>query len=132
MRVTILFLLFPFLMAFGQQTPFKDGMYVNNKEMVYAIEIGNNGTEVKLYLREDENDKATDYKIFNSGTIGRVKYKYFVQHLDGPKISQRRQKELRIEMKEGVIVMQTYALLNDFYDTFKVYSDEIEYQPQTN
>lgn len=132
MKATILFLLFPFLSAFGQQTPFRDGIYSNENEMVYAIEIYDNGTGVKMYLRENQDDKSIDYKIFNTGVIGKVKYKYFVQRLDGPKFSKRRQKELRIEMKDGIIVMQTYALLNNFYDTFTVYSDEIKYQSQSN
>jgi hypothetical protein len=133
MNKIILLLLFPFLVSFGvEPSPFKDGKYINDKEMMYAVEIFNNGSEIKLFLQKDPNDKLHDYKTFISGKIVRIKHKYFIQRLDGTQFSKRRQKELEIENRDGKIVFQTYCILNDFYDTFTVYSDEIKYEFKDN
>jgi hypothetical protein len=133
MKQLFLLLVIPFLVSSSAvPSPFKDGKYVNDSEMVYAVEIFNEGTEIRLYMQQDENDKSHDYKTFISGTIGRVKHKYFVQRLDGTHISKRRQKELEIKIEDGKIIMQTYCMLNDFYDKFKVYSDESKYEFKGN
>src|SRR6187402_411409 len=95
MRQLFLLLVLPFLVSFSAgPSPFRDGKYVNDREMVYAVEIFNEGTEIRLYMQQDETDKSHDHKTFISGTIGRVKHKYFIQLLDGTHISKRRQKEL--------------------------------------
>jgi hypothetical protein len=133
MNKIIILLLFPLLLSFkADPFPFKDGKYINDSEMMYAVEIFNEGTEIRLYMQQDENDKSHDYKTFISGTIGRVKRKYFVQHLDGTHISKRRQKELEIKIRDGKIVFNTYCVLNDFYDQFKAQSDELNYEFKGN
>ena len=132
MRKLFLLVILPFLGSFDEDPFPKDGKYLNDKEMVYAIEIFNNGTEIKFYLRENENDKSTDFKTFNTGKIVKIRNRYFIQRLDGPKFSKRQQEELLLQFKNGKISFFTYKLLNNFYDTFTVYSDDLYYEYQTN
>jgi len=131
-KIFILLMMLPLLLSFEQEKPFKDGKYTNLDEMVYAVEIFDNGTKIRFYLRDDEKDKSYDMKTFISGDIRKVKYKYFIQRIDGTHISKRRQKELEMKTDGDAVVFQTYYLLNDFYDEFTVNSDELKFKPQSN
>lgn len=133
MKITlILLLLVPMWVTHAQPSFPKDGKYLNDKEMVYAIEIFNEGTAIKFFLREDEKDRTADFKTFNTGKIVKIKERYFVQRLDGPKFSKRPQKELRLQFEGQQVSFATYKLLNNFYDTFTIYSDDLHYEYQSN
>ena len=131
MKSLFLFFMLPLLLAFEQDSPFKAGKYTNATSLIYAIEILDNGSRIKFFLKENENDKAGDTVFYNYGKIVRIKKRYFVQRIDGNHISKRRQKILEIKLKDNQIVFAANNLLNNFYDEYTLYSDDIKFDYQS-
>ena len=129
--IFFLFLMIP-LFSFGPDETFKDGKYTNPDEMVYAVEIFENGSKIRMYLHDSETDNATDKKIFVTGEIVKIKYKYFVQRLIGTHFSKRRQQELEIKMEGTAVVFRKYNVMNNFYEKFPSNFDELKFQYQSN
>lgn len=131
MKPLFLFFMVPLLFAFEQDTPFKGGRYTNSSSLIYAIEILNDGSRIKFLLKENENDSANDSKFYNYGQIVRIKKRYFVQRMTGNHISKRQQKILEIKLKDNRIVFAANNLLNNFYDEYTLYSDDIIFDYQS-
>ncbi|SDJ83874.1 hypothetical protein [Flavobacterium noncentrifugens] len=130
MKRLFLFAMVP-LLSFQQDSPFKGGKYTNATSLIYAIEISNDGDRIKFFLKENENDAPGDAKFCVYGEIVRIKKHYFVQRLNGNHISKRQQKKLEMKLEGTTVIFAANNLLNDFYDDYTLYSDDIkfEYQP---
>ena len=131
MKPLFLFFMVPLLLAFEQDSPFKGGRYTNATSLIYAIEILNDGSRIKFLLKENETDTAGDSKFYNYGEIVLIKKRYFVQRITGNHISKRQQKILEIKLKDNQIVFAANNLLNNFYDEYTLYSDDIKFDYQS-
>lgn len=128
-KVIILFLM-PFIMAFQQSETLKDGKYlsVKDREVVYAIEILNNNTDIKFYLRENEADESSDWKTFGTGKIVKVKDKYFIENIISKNKPYSTDKKVEMKIKGTIIQFKTFHLLSHLYSSFSQFSDNIQFE----
>jgi hypothetical protein len=128
-KVLILFLI-PFMMAFQQSETLKDGKYHNVKarDVVYGIEIFNNNTEIKFYLRENEDDESSDWKTFGVGKIVKLKDKYFIENITSKNIPYSTDKKVEMKIKGNIIQFKTFHLLSHLYSSFTQYSDNQQFE----
>lgn len=128
-KVIILFLM-PYMLAFQQSENLKDGKYHNIKtrDVVYGIEIINNNTEIKFYLRENENDESSDWKTFGTGKIVKVKDKYFIENIISKNIPYNKDKKVEMKIKGDIIQFKTFNLLSHLYSSFTQYSDNQQFE----
>jgi len=130
MKKAIILFLIPFMMAFQQSETLKDGKYNNVKarDVVYAIEIFNNNTEIKFYLRENEDDESSDWKTFGVGKIVKVKDKYFIENITSKNIPYSTDKKVEMKIKGNIIQFKTFHLLSHLYSSFTQYSDNQQFE----
>ena len=128
-KVIILFLM-PFMMAFQQSETLKDGRYLSlkDREVVYAIEILNNNTDIKFYLRENEADESSDWKTFGTGKIVKVKDKYFIENITSKNKPYSTDKKVEMKIKGTIIQFKTFHLLSHLYSSFAQFSDNIQFE----
>ena len=120
----------PFMMAFQQSETLKDGTYlsVKDREVVYAIEILNNNTDIKFYLRENEADESSDWKTFGTGKIVKVKDKYFIENIISKNKPYSTDKKVEMKIKGNIIQFKTFHLLSHLYSSFSQFSDNIQFE----
>ena len=120
----------PFMMAFQQSETLKDGKYlsVKDREVVYAIEILNNNTDIKFYLRENEADESSDWKTFGTGKIVKVKDKYFIENIISKNKPYSTDKKVEMKIKGNIIQFKTFHLLSHLYSSFSQFSDNIQFE----
>lgn len=128
-KVIILFLM-PFMMAFQQSETLRDGKYlsVKDREVIYAIEISNNNTDIKFYLRENEADEYSDWKTFGTGKIVKVKDKYFIENIISKNKPYSTDKKVEMKIKGTIIQFKTFHLLSHLYSSFSQFSDNIQFE----
>lgn len=124
----IVLLLLPILMSFTQSESFKDGTYTNKSELIYGIEILNNSTQIKFYLRKSEDDKVMDWKTFKTGTIIKEKNKYYIQTINYDSRVYEKSEKLEFKIKDNIIEFKSFDLLKNFYPSVTIYSNKIKYQ----
>lgn len=130
MKKLIILFLIPFMMAFQQSETLKDGKYlsVKDREVVYGIEILNNNTEIKFYLRKNEEDESSDWKTFGVGKIVKIKDKYFIENITSKNIPYSTDKKVEMKIKGNIIQFKTFNLLSHLYSSFSRFSDNLEFE----
>ncbi len=130
MNKILIFFLFPFLTTAQQDKMPKDGRYlaVYRQDVVYAIDISNNNTEIKFYIKENEEDKNYDYKIFGSGNIVKIKDKYFIENITSNNKPYDSHSKIEMKVKGNILQFKTYKLLSQLYSTFVQYSDNLKFE----
>ena len=127
-KILLLFLL-PFLVAAQQDQTLKDGKYLafDKHDDIYAIEISN-GSGIKFYFKENEDDKNYDYKIFGTGKIVKHIDKYFIENVTSKNRPYNKQAKIEMKVKGNILQFKTYKLMSQLYSSFVQYSDNLKFK----
>jgi hypothetical protein len=130
MKITTILFFLPFLMTAQQDETLKNGKYlaIDRHDDVYAIEISNNNTEIKFYIKENEEDKNYDYKIYGTGSIVKVNNKYFIENITSKNKPYDSDSKVEMKVKENILQFKTFKLMSRLYNTFVQYSDNLKFE----
>ncbi|MGK4568563.1 hypothetical protein [Flavobacterium sp. 3HN19-14] len=126
MKLKLLISVLPLFLLF--QDGIIDGRYKNQKhDAVYGAEISQNGSQIKFYVKKDENgpDDMTQYA---TGTIVKVNQKYYIENIKSPFLSEPKTDKLEMKIKGGVLEFKSYRLMSNLYDQIIVYSKNIKFE----
>jgi hypothetical protein len=130
MKKIILLLILPFLLSFNQENQLKDGKYLSKYpgDSIYGIEILNNNTEIKFYLREKEDDNSNDWKTFGVGKIVKIKDRYFIEDITSKNNPYDKEQKVEMKVKGSSIEFKTLNLMSHLFNSFIRYSNNLKFE----